>query len=202
MNGTYRTIVADPPWQYGKFNSFSSTSERDTRPRTGSGKLTEAERPLAYDTMTLEQIAALPVDAVAESEAHLYLWTTQRYLWDAPAIARAWGFKPSCVLTWCKPPMGKGHGFAYTPSSEFILFAQRGGLKPLERHDSTWFKAGRPYTGGRRSGMIHSGKPDAFYDLVEKVSPGPYLEMFARRARLGDWHYWGNQSLETAELAA
>ena len=48
----------------------------------------------------------------------------------------------------------------------------------------------------------HSVKPDAFYDLVEKASPGPYLELFARRARLGDWHYWGNQSLNTAEVAA
>jgi N6-adenosine-specific RNA methylase IME4 len=189
----YRTIVADPPWRYGSFNSFSSTSAKDTRPRLGSGKLTDGVRALAYETMTTEQIAALPVAAVADDEAHLYLWTTQRYLWDAPAVAQAWGFKPS---------MGKGTGFAFTPSTEFVLFAQRGGLKPLERHDSTWFEAGRPHGRGRGHGIIHSAKPDAFYDLVERVSPGPYLEMFARRARLGDWHYWGDESLGTAEVAA
>jgi N6-adenosine-specific RNA methylase IME4 len=50
--------------------------------------------------------------------------------------------------------------------------------------------------------LPHSVKPDAFYDLVESVSPGPYVELFARRARLGDWSYWGNESLGTAEMAA
>jgi N6-adenosine-specific RNA methylase IME4 len=175
----YRTIVADPPWAYGKFNSFSSTGATATR-----GRLTEATRDLPYDTMTLAEISALGVSEMAEGAAHLYLWTTQRYLWDAPAIVRAWGFKPSCVLTWCKPPMGSALGFAFAPTSEFVVFGHRGGLKPTERHESTWFAAARP-----------------FLDIVERVSPGPYLEMFARRARFG-WDYYGNESLGTAEVAA
>lgn len=47
----------------------------------------------------------------------------------------------------------------------------------------------------------HSEKPEAFQDLVEQVSPGPYVELFARRDRLG-WDTWGNESLGTAEMAA
>lgn len=62
----------------------------------------------------------------------------------------------------------------------------------LIRADTSWF------TGPRRE---HSRKPDAFLDIVEQVSPGPYLELFARRARFG-WDYWGDQSLGTAELSA
>jgi N6-adenosine-specific RNA methylase IME4 len=52
--------------------------------------------------------------------------------------------------------------------------------------------------GERRSNM-HSAKPEAFYDLVESVSPGPYLELFARRQRLG-WDTWGNEALEHVDL--
>jgi N6-adenosine-specific RNA methylase IME4 len=47
----------------------------------------------------------------------------------------------------------------------------------------------------------HSQKPEAFLDLVEQVSPGPYVELFARRDRLG-WDTWGNESLGTAEMEA
>jgi N6-adenosine-specific RNA methylase IME4 len=61
------------------------------------------------------------------------------------------------------------------------------------RVDTRWFTWPRG---------AHSAKPDAFYDMVEQVSPGPYMELFARRARLGDWDYWGDQSLGTAEMAA
>ena len=47
--------------------------------------------------------------------------------------------------------------------------------------------------------IAHSAKPDAFIDIVEQVSPGPYLEMFARRQRLG-WDTWGNEALEHVSI--
>lgn len=184
----YRTIVADPPWRYGKFNGFSSTGATPTY-----GALTETPHSLAYAQMTVEEIASLPVDGLAEPAAHLYLWTTQRYLWDARTVVRAWGFESSAVLTWCKPPMGRALGFAFAPTSEFVIFAHRGGLAPVYRWESTWFAASRPYVG--KGGPTHSAKPDAFLDIVEQVSPGPYAELFARRARFG-WDYpIGDQAL-------
>ena len=190
----YRTIVADPPWRYGKFNSFSSTGKTAT-----AGNLTDGPRDLPYAQMSVDEIAGLPVGEMADEKAHLYVWTTQRYLWDARDVATAWGFKPSCVLTWCKPPMGAALGFAFAPTSEFVVFAHRGGLEPTVRWESTWFAAPRPYIG--KGGPTHSAKPDSFLDIVEQVSPAPRLEMFARRARFG-WDYWGDQSLGTAEMEA
>lgn len=188
----YRTIVADPPWRYGNFNGFSSTGKTPTK-----GALTTGPRPLPYPWMSVEDIMALPVGDHADNEAHLYLWTTQRYLWNAPDVCRAWGFEPSCVLTWCKPEMGAALGFAFSPTTEFVVFAHRGGLDPVKRHPSTYFFASRPYVG--RGGPTHSAKPDAFLDIVEQVSPGPYLELFARRNRLG-WDTWGNEALEHVTL--
>lgn len=80
-------------------------------------------------------------------------------------------------------PHGIGLGGAYTLTTEHVLFARRGALKALERVDSSWWhwKRGR-----------HSAKPEGFLDMVERVSPAPRLEMFARRQRLG-WETWGNE---------
>jgi N6-adenosine-specific RNA methylase IME4 len=141
--------------------------------------------------MTVDEIADLPVSDLAERDAHLYLWTTNRFLREAYYIAEAWGFTPVKPLVWCKAPMGF-MGRPFTSSAEFILFARRGVL----RHAAD---AGRQWWEWPRS--AHSAKPEAFLDLVEQVSPAPRLEMFARRARFG-WDYWGDESLGTAEMTA
>jgi N6-adenosine-specific RNA methylase IME4 len=181
---SYRTIVADPPWPYGKAGGYSwrkGAPSGDTRPM------------VPYGVMTVDDIRALDVAAMAEDDAHLYLWTTQQYLWPAHEIALAWGFKPAKVLVWCKPPTGFSMGGAFGNACEFVVFARRGNLKPQARVPRDWWEWSR--SGG------HSAKPEAFLDIVEQMSPGPYLEMFARRARFG-WDYWGDQSLGTAEISA
>jgi N6-adenosine-specific RNA methylase IME4 len=173
----YRTIVADPPWDVGRGPEWASNG---------------ASRPLTYPTMSLDEIAALPVRHLAEKSAHLYLWTINAYVEESYEVVRLWGFKDSTLLTWCKPPNGIGLGGAYSLTTEFCLFARRGVCPAAERIDSTWWlwKRGR-----------HSAKPEPFLDMVERVSPSPRLEMFARRARFG-WDYWGNESLGTASLPA
>ncbi len=87
--------------------------------------------------------------------------------------------------------MGMGLGGAFVQTTEHVLFARRGTLPAQQRIDSTWWNWKRGQ---------HSAKPDAFLDIVEAVSPGPYLEMFSRRARLG-WDTWGNESLHGGEAA-
>jgi N6-adenosine-specific RNA methylase IME4 len=148
---------------------------------------------LGYQTMSVDEIAALPVRYLAEKRSHLYLWTINAYLEETYEIARLWGFKPSTLLTWCKVPMGLGFGGTFAQSTEHVLFCRRGVLTASTRIDSTWFQWPRSST--------HSRKPEAFLDLVEQVSPGPYLEMFARRQRLG-WDTWGNEALEHVSLPA
>lgn len=142
--------------------------------------------------MTLDEIAALPIASLADDNAHLYLWTTNAFLERTYDVARAWGFRPSQLLTWAKAPRGLGMGGAFTNTTEFVLFARRGSLKPLTRTDSSWWNWKR----GK-----HSAKPDAFFDVVEAVSPGPYLELFARRKRLG-WDSWGNEVESDIALVA
>ncbi len=175
----YRTIVADPPWEYGKSRGFSW---REGRPSGERGPM------LAYPTMTLDEIAALEIPASAD--AHLYLWTTQRYLWDARDISRAWGFEPSTLLVWCKPPTGFALGGTFGKASEFVVFARRGKLPAKTRTNRDWWEWSR---------SEHSAKPEAFLDIVESVSPGPYLEMFSRRARLG-WDTWGDEALHGCSM--
>jgi N6-adenosine-specific RNA methylase IME4 len=145
--------------------------------------------------MTVDEIAALPVADLAEPDAALYLWTINAYVEQAYDVARAWGFKPSTLHTWCKAPMGGGLGGAHGITSEFFLYARKG--SPVERRRTgTWHAWKRYYVNGAPS---HSAKPDGFYDLVHEVNDGAYVELFARRARLG-WDYWGDESLGTAEL--
>lgn len=165
----YRTIVADPPWTYEQGGPYS-------------GVWASGPRVPPYSAMDLASIEGLPVAELAAPGAHLYLWTTNRYLRVSFDIAERWGFKPSQVLTWCKRPKGIGPGGAFTTTTEFVVFARRGSLAPLQRMDSTWWEWARG---------PHSVKPAAFLDLVESVSPGPHVELFARAPRLG-WDSWGH----------
>ena len=178
----YRTVVVDPPWHYERMGG--DYAWRQGRP---SGKRIK----LAYPTMSVATIAALPVSKLAEPDAHLYLWATQRYLRDAYAVAEIWGFEPSCTLVWCKRPTGWNIGGTYMSTVEFCLFCRRGSLPSKTRIPTQWFDWPR---------SEHSAKPEAFIDMVEQVSPPPYVELFARRHRLG-WDVWGDQSANTAELA-
>lgn len=170
----YRTIVADPPWLY-------KPTGNAPHPRGGGWSGYEVGNPPPYSMMTPAEIAALPVGELAGESAHLYLWTTNRHLPAAFDVAKAWGFRYSQTLTWCKVPMGRGLGGAFVNTTEFVLFCRRGRLAHQDRLDTTWWQ-------WKRQG--HSVKPQAFIDVVEQVSPGPYVELFARAPRLG-WDAWG-----------
>jgi N6-adenosine-specific RNA methylase IME4 len=177
----YRTIVVDPPWHYGStLPAFSRNGERSKR---------ESDRSrVPYSTLTVEQIAAL--DIPADDDAHLYLWTTNTHLPHVWTILEAWRFTYSTLLVWCKKPMGAAGMPAYPCHTEYVVFARRGRLPFDVQAHTNWYEWPR---------AAHSAKPEAFLDLVESVSPGPYLELFARRQRLG-WDTWGNEALEHVTL--
>lgn len=133
-----------------------------------------------YGTMTQAELLALELPAAANS--HLYLWVTNSFIRDGFELMERWGFTYKTCLTWCKPQIGMGNYFRST--TEHVLFGIRGSWPTLTNNTPTHFIADR-----RR----HSQKPELFYDIVEASSPGPYLEMFARRRRFG-WHVWGNEA--------
>jgi N6-adenosine-specific RNA methylase IME4 len=166
--GVFSTIVIDPPWDWG--------DEGDVN-QLGRAKPDYAAMPL--DDIADE--SKVPVRAKSAGNAHIYLWITNRSLPKGFRLLEAWGFRYVTCLTWCKPSFGMGNYFR--GSTEQILFGVKGSL-PLNRHDvGTWFEAPR--------GERHSEKPDAFYELIETCSPGPYLDMFGRKGRDG-WAVWGN----------
>jgi N6-adenosine-specific RNA methylase IME4 len=154
-----QTIVLDPPWDWG------AEGDADQFGRA---------RPV-YATMSIEEIAALPVADLAADNAHIYLWITNRSLPKGFALLESWGFRYVTALTWCKPSIGMGSYFR--GSTEHVLFGVRGSVPLLGRNQGTHFTAPRP--------AAHSGKPPEFYELVDRRSPGPWLEMFARRERAG-----------------
>jgi N6-adenosine-specific RNA methylase IME4 len=156
----YRTIVADPPWDLGSINSGWKKGQ---------------QWGLPYETMSLEEITALPVKGLADRSCHLYLWTVAPVLRHVFGIAEAWGFKPKNVLVWKKPHPGLG--LRFSQNAEYVLFATRGPNLPITRRDVT--------TCNEWPAGAHSAKPDAFIDMVETVSPGPYVELFARRHDAG-----------------
>lgn len=192
MSERYRTIVADPPWSYPEGWPVSERGYQAAL-RQGIPNATRNFRTRPYAMLSVSEIKELPISALAEPDAHLYLWTTNRYLPEAFGVVKAWGFRYAQTIPWCKTPMGMGPGGAWAQTVEYIVFARRGSLKTLRRHETCWFN-------WPRMGASHSRKPEAFLDMVEETSPGPYLEMFARRQRLG-WDTWGNEALNHVEVA-
>jgi N6-adenosine-specific RNA methylase IME4 len=189
----YRTIVVDPPWSYPR--GFP----RGKKPTSGhSHKRAIAETPLPYHGMTMDEIMALPVVSFAATDCRLFMWTTNRYLRPAFDVLVAWGFRYSQTLVWHKTgapsPFAGGAKVLAPVHAEFILVGARGRPPLLQR-----FKSSVLSVPVNSANLAHSQKPDVFLDLIEHASPGPYLEMFARRARFG-WDYWGDQSLGTAEV--
>ena len=186
----FKCVVADPPWelQIGKTRTQNGAVEEG---KWNDPNQDNAERyALQYPQMTVEEICALNIPAADDS--HLYIWTINRYIEQTYVVARAWGFEPSTMLYWLKQPMGLGLGGAFVPCVEPILFCRRGSLPVKRRCDRNWW--------GWPRGK-HSAKPEQFQTLVESVSPGPYLEMFARRKRPG-WHTWGNEVSSDVILTA
>jgi N6-adenosine-specific RNA methylase IME4 len=178
----YPTILADPPWRFVN--------------RTGK-MAPEHKRLSRYETMTTDDICALPVLEAASPTAHLYMWVPNALLPEGLRVMEAWGFHYKSNIVWHKLRKdggsdGRGVGFYFRNVTELLLFGVRG-------KNARTLGPGRTqvnYLGTRK--REHSRKPDEQYQLIESCSPGPYLEMFARGTRKG-WSYWGDQADESYE---
>lgn len=167
-DGTFRTIVIDPPWPMQKI-------DREVRPA-------QAQSEYKQHRMTLDDIKAL--DVPAADLCHLYLWTTHKMLPASFDILRAWGFKYTFEMVWHKA--GGFQPFNLPQyNCEFVLFGRKGGLA-----FSTTKAFPCCFDGERRE---HSSKPDEFYDLVRRVSPAPRIDMFSRRTHQG-FKAWGDEA--------
>jgi len=175
----FASLLADPPWQF----------------QNRTGKMAPEHRRLSrYSTLTMSELALLPVEGLAADTAHLYLWVPNALLPNGLELMSAWGFQYKSNIVWHKIRKdggsdGRGVGFYFRNVTELLLFGVRG-------KNARTLEAGRTqvnYIGTRK--REHSRKPDEQYDLIESCSPGPYLELFARGVRK-NWVSWGNQADE------
>ena len=175
-NGPFGTVLVDPPWRFAN--------------RTG--KVAPEHRRLArYSTMTVREISSLPVEDLAADRSHCYLWVPNALLAEGLTVLEDWGFTYKSNLVWHKIRQdggsdGRGVGFYFRNVTELVLFGTRGGL--------------RTFAPGRRQVNLfatrkreHSRKPDELYQIIERCSPGRYLELFARHHR-PSWLAWGHQA--------
>jgi len=158
----FRTILVDPPWRF----------------KNRTGKVApEHKRLHRYDTMEIAEIIALGVHDLALRPAHLYLWSPNALLPEALMVMDGWGFKYKTVIVWHKIRKdggsdGRGVGFYFRSVTELCLFGTLGGSRTLA-------------PGRRQVNLIatrkreHSRKPDEIYGLIERCSPGPYVELFS-----------------------
>lgn len=188
----YRTILADPPWKVGGDGVARS------RPWASKGGRRGRETFFPYKTQETDWIKELPVSELAEDDAHLYLWVPARFNREGVGVdvVRAWGFECISEIVWDK--LNFGLGKFPRPQHEILLVCRRGTL-PFRVNNAGSVQRWHALRAKGNGGRIHSAKPDGAQDLIEQASPGPYLELFARRARFG-WDYWGDESLGTAEM--
>ena len=185
----FKTIYADPPWS-----------------EVGGGKIVRgAQRH--YPLMKTEEIIRLRVDGVpvselAEPNAHLYLWTTNNFLPDALQVMEAWRFDYKTCITWVKgkatlvgndeffQPDRFGLGQYFRGITEHLLFGVRGNLPYRTREDG---KRAQGKTLIYAPRTEHSAKPEEARQMIEIVSPRPYIELFARKSSQG-WYAWGDET--------
>jgi N6-adenosine-specific RNA methylase IME4 len=168
-NKTYSIIYIDPPWPLKRGPDWNSNGP---------------SKPLPYPTLSLDEIKNIPIKTITNKDEHLYLWVVNKYIKNAYDIVENWGFKSSCLLTWCKPRHGIGIGGTYIQTTEHLLFCRKGSLKAKKRIDSTWFEHKR---------LSHSTKPNFFREMIVNVSGDlPKIELFARNEFEG-WDVWGNE---------
>jgi N6-adenosine-specific RNA methylase IME4 len=162
----YPVVYADPPWRYEHIETESRAIENQ------------------YPTMSLDEIKALPVTAIATDDAVLFLWATSPKLAEALEVMSAWGWTYRTCMVWDKEIIGMG--YYARQQHELLLIGTRGSPPPPE-------PSSRPPSVFRERRGEHSAKPDHYYDLIESMYPDwPRVELFARRPRTG-WQQWGNQ---------
>jgi N6-adenosine-specific RNA methylase IME4 len=162
----FGTIYADPPWRYNNQGTRAATDNH-------------------YDgDMSIDDICAMPIRELAADKCHLHLWTTNAFLFECSRIFDAWGFEFKSTFVWVKPSFGIGN--YWRNSHEIMLLAIKGGQTALSRSEKSWTECKR---GG------HSAKPEIVRHSIERLSPGPFLELFGRSPRTG-WTVFGNQIVE------
>ena len=176
MNDLFRVVVADPPWSFGDKLTMSSV-------KRGAAS--------NYGTLSATELAAIPVQEWCLPDALLALWVPSSLLVDGLRVMGSWGFQQKQIYTWVKSPKNGGLAFGmgryFRGCTEHALIGTRGKVASMVK--------GKSERNAEVSlALGHSSKPDGLQHSLERMFPdGPYLELFARRARPG-WLCFGNEA--------
>lgn len=162
--GKFDVIVIDPPWKVDFNYGSDHYMGRVANP---------------YPEMTIDEIKK--IELPAKDNSILWLWTTHSQIWDAKEIMKHWGFEFKCILVWNKESMGVGKWLR--KQCEFCLLGTKG--KPVWTATDV-----RDILTEKRT--VHSKKPKAFYEMVDKICYGRKLDYFARNKREG-WSVFGDE---------
>lgn len=169
--GHYDFIMADPPWRF------------ELRSEAGEDKSPQAH----YATMSLDDIAALPVADLAARDCLLWLWATAPLLPQQIAIAEAWGFEFKTSGVWVKTTVNAkiafGTGYLLRNAHEPFIIATRGAPKTTRSVRSVVMGEVRE----------HSRKPEAAYRAAEQLMPAARRASLFERVPRPGWDGWGNE---------
>lgn len=185
--GHYGAILADPPW------SFLTRSDK--------GKDRSPEQH--YQTMTLDEIKALPVAEIAAKNCVLFMWGIDTHLQMSLDVIAAWGFTyKTRAFCWAKlNNLPEDPGQAVDVRDPGTFFCGMGFWSRANPEDCYLGTRGSPKRNEHGKGVRrlivaerreHSRKPDETYDRIETLVPGPYAELFSRSSRPG-WDAMGNE---------
>jgi N6-adenosine-specific RNA methylase IME4 len=160
----FSTFYIDPPWPYDNKSTRGAAEDH-------------------YEVMTIEDLKSIPIDKLSADLAHLHLWTTNAFIFEAKELLDAWGFEYKGFYVWVKPQIGMGN--YWRVGQEYLMLGVRGG-KRFEQHNlRSW---------GEYSRRKHSAKPEEVRKLVEQAGSGPRLELFGRKPIYREsWIVWGNE---------
>jgi N6-adenosine-specific RNA methylase IME4 len=183
----FGAVLCDPPWRFETYNEAGRNRCPDWKTFKGS--------PKHYDTMSMDDLLALPVSDLAAADACLFMWISWPMLVEAMQLIERWSFTyKTCAFAWMKAHTKQidmfrddadplmGNGYWTRSNSEVCLLATRGKPKRLNADVRQGIIAPR---------RQHSRKPEGVHERIERLVGGPYLELFARQRRPG-WTVWGN----------
>jgi N6-adenosine-specific RNA methylase IME4 len=172
----YEVVYADPPWKQSKGGAKAVR-------KNSSGK------PLEYPVCSLEEIRGHLKQAVSLTEENsvLFLWTIDKYLFEAQEMAESMGYKLHARMIWDKVT-GIPAAFTVRYGHEYLLYMYKEKLTPVAMEER-----GKIHTVFREQVKRHSQKPEKAYEIIERLYPNSKkIELYARKHRQG-WDCWGNE---------
>ena len=176
----YRAIVADPPWAFRNV-------------KTGGSMTSGAAQH--YPTMSVDDIMAMPVRAIADPNSVLFLWYPTSFNTEALDVARAWGYRHVTTLYWVKSGRKLGLGFWFRNKVEPCLFCTRGKVRAFRSSHKNVIVA---------RATTHSKKPSAFWRTINPIldehNLSPRIELFCRGKPRRGWDGYGNECVDGVDI--